>query len=196
MIDAIFSALGHADLTELDTINNLDAVLYQWDIDADRDRIFTLIQSLLTRQADPPSVSQLDGFRHKLGEAEGQLLGWYVFSLLSSGDDRLCEAAAELLPYKEARPGIDIDLSATAPRAEWVPYLARKVMAYCLFKRECAAGLLLACLRAVSDEHRNELEDDILDSFLINYLHAIEFFETAVTLATQRNAQSTASPGD
>lgn len=180
MIDAIFSALGHADLTELDTITNIDLVLYQWDIDADRDRICTLIQSLFTHRDNPLSVSHLDNFRHKLGEAEGQLLGWYVFSLLSSGDDRLCEAAAELLPYKEARPGIDIDLSATAPHPAWVPYLARKVLAYCLFKRECAAGLLLSCLRAVSDEHRHELEGDILDSFLINYLHAIEFFRTAV----------------
>ena len=180
MIDAIFSALGHADLTELETIANLDLVLYQWDIDADRDRVCTLIQSLLTHRDNPLSVSHLDNFCHKLGEAEGQLLGWYVFSLLSSGDDRLCEAAAELLPYKEARPGIDIDLSATAPHTAWVPYLARKVLGYCLFKRECAAGLLLSCLRAVSDERRDELEGDIFDSFLINYLHAIEFFERAV----------------
>ena len=180
MIDAIFSALGHADVTELETVSNIDLVLYHWDVDADRDRVCTLIQSLLTHHDNPLSVSNLDNFRHRLAEAEAQLLGWYVFSLLSSGDDRLCEAAAELLPYKEARPGIDIDLSATTLASGWIPYLARKVLAYCLLKKECAAGLLLSCLRAVCEEHRDQLERDILDSFLINYLDSIEFFKSAV----------------
>ena len=180
MIDAIFSALGHADLTELETVSNIDLVLYDWDVDADRDRVCTLIQSLLTHRDNPLSVSNLDNFRHRLAEAEGQLLGWYVFSLLSSGDDRLCEAAAELLPYKETRPGIDIDLSATTPDPSWIPYLARKVLAYCLLKKECAAGLLLSCLRAVTKEYRDQLESDILHSFLFNYADAIQFFKTTV----------------
>ena len=179
-IDAIFSALGHADLTELETVSNIDLVLYHCDVDADRDRVCTLIQSLLTHRDNPLSVSNLDNFRHKLAEAEGQLLGWYVFSLISSGDDRLCKAAAELLPYKEARPGIDIDLSATTPTPGWIPYLARKVLAYCLLKKECAAGLLLSCLRAVTEEHRVQLESDILHSFLFNYVDAIQFFKTTV----------------
>ena len=177
MVDAVFCALQYADATEHDTINNVDALLYEWDIDTDRERVGTLLQRLLTQGESPLPVSRLDSFCHKLKEAEGHLLGWYAFHLLSSGDHRLCEAAAELLPYKEARAGIDIDLSTATPAPEWIPYLARKVLGYCILKPECAAGLLLSCLRAVSDQHRKELEDLIFEYFLLNYLDAMQFFE-------------------
>ena len=180
MIDLAFSALRHTKNVEHDTVDTIDSVLYEWDLDADRDRVCTLLQSLLTHAENPLSISHLDNLQHRLSEADGQLLGWYVLSLLSSADDRLCRAAAELLPYKEQRVGIDIDLSGALPTSTWVPFLARKVLGYCLFKRECAAGLLLACLREVHEGDRDELEELIFEYFLLNYLHAIEFLEAAV----------------
>ena len=181
MIDSAFSALRNTKNEEHDTIANIDSLLYAWDVDADRDRVCTLLQSLFTHAENALSINDLGNFRHRLSEVDGQLLGWYAFSFLCSAEHRLCQAAAELLPYKEARVGIDIDLSATAPQPPWVLFLARKVLGYCLFKRECAAGLLLSCLRAVRDHDRDELEDLIFEYFLLNYLHAIKFLETAIT---------------
>ncbi len=189
MTDAVFSALRHTKATESETIADVDSLLYVWDIDGDRHRVCSLCESLFTHKHDALSIDDLGNLRHRLGEADGRLLGWYAFSFLSTANDRLCEAAAELLPYREARRGIDIDLSSTVPDdPAWILFLARKVLGYCLFKKECAAGLLMSCLRAVRDEDRDELETLILDCFLINYLDAIESFEEA--LAPQDAAAS------
>ena len=82
MIDSTFSALRHTKNAEHDTVANIDSLLYDWDLDADRDRVCTLLQSLLTHAENALSISDLNNFRHRLSDVDGQLLGWYVFSLL------------------------------------------------------------------------------------------------------------------
>ena len=108
-------------------------------------------------------------------------LGWYIVSLLLTGDFRLCRAASQLLPYNETRDGLDIDLSPFSLKSPWVLYLSRKILGYCIVNKESAAALLLSCLRAVSDTDRSELEDLVRDRFLMNYLTATEWFEAAVS---------------
>ena len=181
MIDASFSAIQHADKHAPDTINEIDLMLYQWNLDGDRQRVLRLLRNLLSHSDDAIGLEALDSFRHKLTNEPGGLLGWYVVSLLLTGDLRLSVAANGLLPYNKAPVGLDIDLTPFALDPAWVPFLARKVLGYCLVNRASASALLLSCLRAVSNENRADLEELVLYYFLINYPGAIEWFEAAVS---------------
>ncbi len=181
MIDATFADIQRTDSNEQTTISTIDSVLYRWDIDGDRDRVLGLLCGLLTQTENPIDIRHLEGFCHKLRGADGSLLGWFVFSLLLTAEHPLCSAAQELLPYQEESQGIDVDLTAMGVQSSWVLFAARKVLGYCLLKKEGAAGLLLACLRAVPDSNRTELEKLVFEYFLINYLDAIDLLEAGVT---------------
>ena len=181
MSDASFEALRLADKQDADTIREIDLLLYQSDLDADRKRVLEFLKALLAHGDDSIEIDQLRNFRHNLKSASGELLGWYVVSLLLTGDHKLCNAAFNLLPYQETRDGLDIDLAPFSLGPSWIPYLARKVLGYCLATRESAAALLLSCLRSVSENERAELEGLIMDHFLLNYLTVIEWFESAIS---------------
>ena len=181
MIDASFLAIQHANKHTRSTIDVIDSMLYQWDLDGDRQRVFRFLRNLLGHGPDAIDLDTLDSFRHKLTNSHGDLLGWYVVSFLLTGDPRLSVAANGLLPYNEAPASLAIDLTPFALGSAWVPFLARKVLGYCLVNKASASALLLSCLRAVSDEDRGDLEELVLHYFLTNYPGAVEWFETAVS---------------
>lgn len=181
MIDASFEALRRTDKQDIETVKSIDFLLYQWDLDTDRERVLEFVQSLLTLHDDAVEIDQLSNFRHKLTNGPGEILGWYVVSLLLTGDGRLCTAAHRLLPYQEDRAGLDIDIGLFALGPSWIPFLARKILGYCFLNREGTSALLLSCLRSVSDDERPVVEKLVFDHFLLNYLRAIEWFQTAVS---------------
>ena len=181
MIDMTLSALGETRKQDQETIDVIDSILYQWDLDEDRERILQFLVRILSHSDDTVELGSLDSFRHRLCQEPGSLLGWYVVSLLLTGDFRLCCAAAELLPHNESRDGLDIDLSEFSLTSPWILYLSRKLLGYCILKKESVAALLLSCLRAVSDSERDKLESLIREYFLMNYLTAIDCFEEAIS---------------
>ncbi len=181
MIDASFSAIQHADRGAPATIQFIDSILGKWDLDGDRQRVLRLLRHLLGNGDEAIDLEALGSFQRKLTNGSGDLLGWYVVSLLLTGDTRLSLAAQGLLPQKEAPAGLDIDLTAFALDSAWVPFLARKILGYCLVKRAGASALLLSCLRAASSENRADLETLVLSYFLINYPAEIEWFEASVS---------------
>ena len=117
------------------------------------------------------------------------MLGWYAVSLLLTGDHRLCMAADRLLPYNQIRDGLDINLAPFSLTSPWILFLARKILGYCLMKKEATAALLPSCLRAIPEEKRPELDELVLHYFLINYISAIDWLEVAVS-PTDRALQS------
>lgn len=181
MIDASFSAIQRADKDAPATIQLIDSILGKWDLNGDRHRVFRLLRHLLSNRDGAIDLEALDSFRHKLTNGPGDLLGWYVVSLLLTGDTRLSLAAHGLLPQKEAPAGLDIDLEEFALDSAWVPFLAQKILGYCLVKRAGASALLLSCLRAASNENQADLETLVLSYFLINYPGEIERFEASVS---------------
>ena len=181
MIDASFSAIQHVEGDAPGAIDIIDSILYQWDLDGDRQRVLRFLRHLLSNGENAIDLEALDSFQHKLTNGPGDLLGWYVVSLLLTGDHRLSRAACGLLPHEEAPAGLDIDLTEFALDSAWVPFLARKILGYCLVKRAGASALLLSCLRAASSESRAELETLVLSHFLINYPGEIEWFEASVS---------------
>lgn len=181
MIDATFEALQQTDKHESHTIKAIDYILYRWNIDEDRQRILTFLRNLLSDGDDAIEIDALRNFRHRLGNEDGSVLGWYIVALLLTGNHRLCLAAAYLLPVTKTPDRIDIDLTQFGLAPPWVLFLARKILGYCIMNQRCAAWLLLSCLRAVVDQDRPEIENLILHCFLINYLGAIEWFESAVS---------------
>ena len=181
MIDATFSVLQRTGKQDLRTILAIDSILYQWDLDGDRQRVLAFLIQLLGHSDDAIEITRLSDFRHRLGNEHGAVLGWYIVSLLLTGDFRLCQAASQLLPYNETRDGLDIDLSPFSLTSPWILYLSRKILGYCIVNKESAAALLLSCLRAVPDTERSELEDLVRDRFLMNYLTAMEWFQAAVS---------------
>ena len=181
MIDATLSALQTADKEDIYTAQTIDSLLYEWDIDSDRERVLRFLSNLLGRRDDAVELDALDNFRHRIQNETGEVLGWYAVSFLLTGDDKLCAVAEQLLPYNETRHGLDIDLSPFDLDAPWLAYLTRKVVGFCLFKKESAAALLLSCLRATPEIDRAEIENLIYDHFLMNYLTGIEWFENAIS---------------
>ena len=181
MIDATLAALQTADKEDIYTTQTIDSLLYQWDIDSDRERVLRFLSNLLGRRDDAVEFDALDNFRHRIQDETGEVLGWYAVSFLLTGDDRLCAVAEQLLPYNETRHGLDIDLSPFAFDASWLAYLSRKIVGFCLFKKESAAALLLSCLRVAPENDCVEIEDLIYDHFLMNYLAAIEWFKNAIS---------------
>ena len=181
MIDATLAALQHTDSRDIHTSNAIDLILYQWDLGADRKRVIEFLLNLFTQGDNALDLETLSDFRHQLRDQPGDVLGWYAVSLLLTGDHALCSAAESLLPFKETRDGLDIDLGPFSLKPPWILYLARKILGYCLLNKESAAALLLSCLRAVPDQNRAELEKLVLDHFLVNYLTAIDWFESAIS---------------
>jgi len=182
MTDAAFASLRHTTKHEAQTGQTIDWILYQWDLDADRKRVFAFLVKLFTQGDDALDLENLSDFRYQLRSQSGNVLGWYVVSLLLTGEHVLCTAAQRLLPFKGTRDGLDIDLRPFSLPTCWVPYLARKVLGYCLLNKESAAALLLSCLRAVQERNREELEELVFDHFLLNYLTVIDWFESAVSV--------------
>ena len=178
MIDATFSALSRTSKEGVLTIEAIDSILYQWDLEGDRQRILEFLINLLSHSDDAIEFDSLNDFRHKLRNEPGAVLGWYVVSLLLTGDHRLCVAANQLLPYNQTCDGLDIDLRPFSLTSPWLLYLSYKILGYCLANKESTAALLLACLRAASDENRAELESLVRVHFLMNYLTAIDWFES------------------
>ena len=181
MIDASLQALQNTNKEDVVAIKSIDLMLYQWNVDRDRERVLRFLQNLLSNRDDPVDIDQLRNFRHRLTNGSGELLGWYVVSLLLTGDHRLSIVADKLLPYPETRDGLDIDLAPFELGPRWIPFLARKILGYCLLKRESASALLLSCLRCVAIEERPALEELVVDQFLMNYLQAMEWFEAALS---------------
>ena len=181
MIDMTFSVLQTADKEDVNTIHSINSLLYEWDIDGDRDRVFHFLSKLLGGRDDAIELDALDNFRYRIRREKGEILGWYAVSLLLTGDKNLCTVAAQILPYNESRYGLDVDLGAFALAPPWIAFLTRKILGYCFHEKQSAAALLLSCLRAIPESNRAEIEDLIYDYFLMNYLTAIECFESAVS---------------
>ena len=131
MIDATFRALGHTTRHGVATPGAIDSMLYPWDLDADRERVLGLLVDLLSHGEDALDIEHLGDFHHELRNQPGHVLGWYVASLLLTGDHAPCAAVEQLLPYKQAPEGFDIDLGTFSLPPPWIPYLARKVLGYC-----------------------------------------------------------------
>ena len=180
MIDATFSALRYTDKQDIHTAKAIDSVLYQWDLDSDRTRVVEFLADLLTQEHDPLDLEILSDFRHHLRDQAGDVLGWYVVSLLLTGNPALCAAAEHLLPYNETRDGLDIDLDTFSLTPPSLLYLARKILGYCILNKESAAALLLSCLRTVTEQDREELEELVFFHLCLNYPTAIDWFETAI----------------
>ena len=170
MTDAVFAALQHTINHESHTAKTIDWLLYQWDLDADRKRVLAFLVKLFTQGDDALDLQTLSDFRHQLRGQPGDVLGWYVVSLLLTGEHALCTAAQSLLPFNETRDGLDIDLSSFSLPPRWIPYLARKILGYCILNKESAAALLLSCLRAVPERNLEELEELVFRSLSIELL--------------------------
>ena len=181
MLDASLAALQQVNKPDIHTIKAIDSMLYQWDLDGDRQRVLGFLVNLLTNDNDAPSIDAFGNFKHKLSDERGPILGWYVVSLLLTGDHKLCVAADHLLQYNETRDGLDIDLTSFSLTSSWLLFLARKILGYCLISKEATAALLLSCLRAIPEQQRPELEQLVLHYFLMNYLTAIDWLDAAIS---------------
>ncbi|MDE0221323.1 MAG: hypothetical protein OXJ90_18795 [Spirochaetaceae bacterium] len=181
MIDASFSAIASAVQHRRDTIDLIDSLLYEWDIRGDRKRVLALVVKLFGHDDESLNVERLDAFGHRLRSGSADLLGWYVVSMLMTGEKPVCLAASQLLPQDEAPKGLDIDLADFSQDGNRILFLCRKIIGYCLANKWGAAALLMSCMRAVPDDLSPELERTVFDYFLINYPSSIDWFEKNVS---------------
>lgn len=180
IVTSMLSALEQTTNDETDTVDMLDSVLFHWDPYTHRYELFKFLRTLLTHEDHPVDINQFGSFQHKLGQEPGNVRGWYVVSLLLTGNHRLCVAATQVLKNTETGNALDIDLRSFSLTGPWILFLSRKTLGYCTSAKESAAALLLACLRTIPEEDRTKLEDLVFDHFLMNYWSAISLFEAEV----------------
>ena len=177
MIDSSFAAIQKADNREPRTIDAIDRMLYNWDIDRDRQRVLGLVERLLSHSEHAIDLESLGQFRYML-KKQSALLSWYAVSMLLTGTPRLCIAASDMLADNDQSADLEVDLAPFALDATWVLYLARKVIGYCLANVSGSSALLLSCLRTtLSGQERTSLERLILEYLLINHPNAIKYLE-------------------
>ena len=179
--DTCFSVLHRTPAGEAATLSMLDSVLYGWDLDRDRERIVQFLVDLLSQEGG--TFNSLSSLQDKLRDGPREVLGWYVVSLLLTGRPSVCRVVLGLLPHDEKCTGLDVDLRPFALSSCRVLFLARKILGYCLFKKAAAAALLLSCLRVVSEDDRQELEELVLNHLLMNYPSASDWLKTATPTA-------------
>lgn len=183
MLNMSFGALITVDKGDSRTIEVIDTVLHEWDLDSDRERVFELVKGLIGREENALAIEQLENFRHRLKEFSGAVIGWYVISLLLTGNHGLCETASRLVPFEGVPEGFDIDLAAFALDPPWVLFLAKKILGYCQINSACISALLRSCLRYVSQEDRPALEDLIFEYFLVNFPGAVKRLQSNLSQA-------------
>lgn len=189
MVDASLSAIAEFDNHVPVTIDEVDSMLYHWDIDCDRQRVLQFLTKLQGPEGGTTfDFSKLKRFGHRMRGSNGDILGWYVISLLLTGQRELCSSTFEFLPYNGIPEGLDIDLSEFSLDGPTVLFLCRKIIGYLLSRRPCASALLLSCLRVVSSDYARQLEDTVLTYFLINHPSAIDWFNEHVSSADQAYA--------
>lgn len=174
LLDKSVEALKCVDAGDDQTIQCINRALYRWDFDRDRARVLALLMGLIGRSESPIDLEKLDNVKHKFRRCSGEVLGWYIIHLFLPGNPRLAHAASTLIPFKGVPEGLDVNLSVFSLDPPWIAYLARKIVGYCRLNSGSAATLLLSCLRAVSQQHRDEVEDLVYDHFLLNFPGAIE----------------------
>lgn len=174
LLDTAIEVLQCVEAGDDRSIQCIDRALYQWDFDGDRSRVIALLMGLIGRSEGAIDLEQLNNVKHKFRECSGAVLGWYIISLLLPGNPRLGNAASKLIPFEGVPEGLDIDLSVYSLDTPWIPYLTRKILGYCRLNSGTVATLLLSCLRAVSQQHRDEVEDLVYENFLLNFPGAIE----------------------
>lgn len=128
MIDASLAAIQkyHGGVTSL--IQEIDSMLYQWDIDMDKQRIMRFLVAILGNKEHTVTVDQFKNFSHKLRTKSTDVLGWFVISLLLTGKHQLCIAANQLLPRSEVPDGLDIDLAQFLLNGPMTLFLSRKIL--------------------------------------------------------------------
>ena len=185
MLNMSFSALQSVDNGNARTIRTIDTILYRWNLDDERDRVLELLKDLIGREENPLAIEQLENFRHRLGEFSGAVIGWYVISLLLTGNPRLCETASRLVPFKDVPEGFDIDLAPFSLDTPWVIFLARKILGYCDLNPACTSALLRSCLRSATQANRPALEDLIFEYLLVNFPGAMKHLQSNLSQADQ-----------
>lgn len=181
MVTATFEALKETRGSEAATIHLIDSVLCEWDLENERERILDLLTALIGRDADGLDYGDLPSFLHKVEQGAGDILGWFVVCLLFTGNHRLSEFANRMLPFREVQDGLDIDVGSLAQDSRWILFLAKKILGYCLINRDSTGMFLAACLRAVAEQERSELEDLIFEYYLVNYPKAIKILQSTVS---------------
>lgn len=183
MIDVSLAAIQEYHGGVIDIIEEIDFMLYQWDIE-DKQRILRFLVEVFGNKKTTITFDQLNHFTNKLRAKEsGEILGWFVVSLLLTGEHQLCLAANRLLlPCFEVPNGLDIDLAQFHLDGKMTLFLSRKIIGYCFTNMACTCAILISCMRSVSDDCRRELEKTVFDYFLINYPSAIEGFRNYISL--------------
>ena len=181
MTDAAFELMGNTDCNDAAAISAIDDVLENWDNKDDRKRVFDLLVRVVGRDENPVSMDLLPNFSYGIANGGKGLLGWYVVSLLLTGNDKLSRAAAHLLPVHGTQHSLDVDLSIFSLTPPWVLFLVKKIIAYCHLNVQGTASLLLACLRSLAGQDTTAVEHLTFKYFLINYPHAIDFFKSATS---------------
>ena len=181
MICTSFSAIQHIDQHDPEAVKIIDSILSEWDLNSDRKRVIHFLRNLLSNGDDAITIEALSRFQLRLKNGPGNLLGWYVISLLLTGNPRISRSVCELLPQQEPPDGLAISLDQFDLDPKWVLFLAQQIIGYCLMSKASASMLLLSCIRAASTEDRTDVENLVFDHFLLNFPDEIERLRAALS---------------
>ena len=159
-----------------ETVQLIDLVLYEMNLDTERETVFETLTEILGQESGAPSFKDFDSVVHKIQTAAHEVIGWYATCWLLNGQHEICDQVDSLFPPLDMSVYNfkldEVDLS----DAE-IFYLIHKVYVYLMFCHGPATSLLCACLMSLSLRQRKLLEQDIASFWLRNFPSDLDLFD-------------------
>ena len=172
----VFELMKSVRKDDVETVNLIDMVLYNMDLENDPAAFADLLTTILGQSDGAPSLKSFDSAVQAIRSARHETLGRLVIRWLLEGEHEICSQIGDLFPPLDSSvyqfSFADFNLS----DAE-VFYLSRKVFGYMNFMHGPAVSLLYACLSALAEKMRKAMENEIVSFWLRNYPDDIEVFK-------------------
>ena len=163
-----------------DSIDLVDYMLYQMNLDTDRELIFEILSGLLSQQVEPPNFDDFEPTVAKIFSSSDQTLGWFLTKWLLEGNSQICHQLTMLFP-PDCKKLYKFELEEFMLSAKEIFNLSKKIFSYFILCRGTAISLLCECLRNLKLDDRKRLEAEIVAFWFRNYRDDIKIFEAIVS---------------
>jgi hypothetical protein len=170
LVDTLLNALLSLNPEHAATIQSLDFGLMKLVEEGDPIRPREFLERLLARDEEGLTLERFGSLRHKLFEAERQVLEDWVVAWLRGSNLTLCdEMNKELFGASTDKLVFAIDFTRFALAEVEFAYLARKAIAFFFLKPVIMASFLTSLLRYSPTGPAADIEELLFDPILINY---------------------------
>ncbi|NSZ06319.1 hypothetical protein G6M14_08100 [Agrobacterium tumefaciens] len=170
----------------------VDAALSETGLAKDRQLVADTIAAIVGNQNSDVELKHFQSSLYRIRESGSEMTFWFATEWLLHGGIAIRDQVHDLFEPLDQNI-VDVRIETFALDLDEVFFIARKIFGFMLVAHGPAVSLLCACLKALSDRNRKNLETGIVSFWLMNYPSDIDLFEKAATISKDRRL--TASVG-